>query len=459
MANNVYIGNRYVPVFADPVEWDNLRQYEPLTIVTYQGTAYTSKKTVPVGTALSNTEYWVVTGNYNAQVEQYRQEVVQVQSDLDALSPVVSGLSTRMTGAESAIDTLEEYEDNNVAIYLGNSYAQGVGSTSGTDGLFAKTKHLFKSAKLYADGGVGFLTYPNHTSTFETLLDQCIADTSVDKSKVTDIIILSAWGDTLALVNRGNSFDSDLANALYSFKTKVANNFTNPKLKIRVAFVEIRSQRNIPDTAIGTSLYQEPFNLNRHFENILEAAEIPYLGWIGWNCMMNSAYTSSDKYHPSDAGYKTLGCELIKALTGGFQYKPLSGKAAYKCPAFGSTAVGSYLVIQTPYESKLIFGQFSSQAGTTPAQYTSATYFVFSDDDLTKFAPVRLNQVVDYLGAIVCYLPTRETQYSIDVNFTMNVNQYGQVYLEGQSFETAISLANRSNNSFGIKEMTIKHWQ
>ena len=79
MANNIYIGNRYVPIFANPVEWDNLREYEPLTIVTYQGTAYTSRKTVPVGTALSNTEYWVVTGNYNAQVEMYRREVDKIK--------------------------------------------------------------------------------------------------------------------------------------------------------------------------------------------------------------------------------------------------------------------------------------------------------------------------------------------------------------------------------------------
>lgn len=93
--NNVYIGNRYVPIFANPVEWDNLREFEPLTIVTYQGTAYTSKKTVPVGTPLSNNEYWVVTGNYNAQVEQYRQDVesyrqdtVQLENEVNALDKV-----------------------------------------------------------------------------------------------------------------------------------------------------------------------------------------------------------------------------------------------------------------------------------------------------------------------------------------------------------------------------------
>lgn len=93
--NNIYVGNRYVPIFANPIEWDNLRVYEPLTIVTYQGTAYTSKKTVPVGTDLSNTEYWVVTGNYNAQVEMYRKDVEDVKEDVALLNQGVIDDSTR----------------------------------------------------------------------------------------------------------------------------------------------------------------------------------------------------------------------------------------------------------------------------------------------------------------------------------------------------------------------------
>lgn len=70
-----YIGARYVPIFADPVEWDNTRAYEPLTIVLHNGSSYTSKQSVPPGTDISNTSYWVATGNYNEQVEQYRREV------------------------------------------------------------------------------------------------------------------------------------------------------------------------------------------------------------------------------------------------------------------------------------------------------------------------------------------------------------------------------------------------
>lgn len=70
-----YTGARYVPLFADPAQWDNTKAYEPLTIVLNEGNSYTSKTFVPVGVDISNEMYWALTGNYNAQVEAYRQEV------------------------------------------------------------------------------------------------------------------------------------------------------------------------------------------------------------------------------------------------------------------------------------------------------------------------------------------------------------------------------------------------
>lgn len=80
-----YIGARYVPKFSDPIEWDNQRTYEALTIVTYLGASYTSKKAVPAGVMPTDTNYWVVTGNYNAQVEEYRQNVVQYSNEVESV--------------------------------------------------------------------------------------------------------------------------------------------------------------------------------------------------------------------------------------------------------------------------------------------------------------------------------------------------------------------------------------
>lgn len=70
---NKYVGCRYVPMFGG--EWDINKSYEPLVIVTKAGASFTSKTFVPVGVDIMDGEFWACTGNYNAQVEQYRQDV------------------------------------------------------------------------------------------------------------------------------------------------------------------------------------------------------------------------------------------------------------------------------------------------------------------------------------------------------------------------------------------------
>lgn len=72
---SLYVGARYVPKFADPIEWDTERGYESLTIVTYKGESYTSKCPVPPGIDINNERYWALTGAYNAQVEEYKNQV------------------------------------------------------------------------------------------------------------------------------------------------------------------------------------------------------------------------------------------------------------------------------------------------------------------------------------------------------------------------------------------------
>lgn len=84
--NRQYVGARYVPVFADPIEWNNQKVYEPLTIVTYMGSSYTSRKRVPAGVLPTDNKYWACTGNYNAQVEEYRQTVVKYSEAVENLN-------------------------------------------------------------------------------------------------------------------------------------------------------------------------------------------------------------------------------------------------------------------------------------------------------------------------------------------------------------------------------------
>ena len=96
-----YIGSRYVPIFGrkgeDSIEWDNTGTYEPLTIVLYQGNSYTSRQFVPVGIEITNEEYWANTGNYNAQIEQYRQEVSALNANFNLLNKEVKNGITYAT--------------------------------------------------------------------------------------------------------------------------------------------------------------------------------------------------------------------------------------------------------------------------------------------------------------------------------------------------------------------------
>ena len=104
-----YVGARYVPLFANPAQWSSEREYEPLTIVLYQGNSFTSMQYVPVGIDIANEEFWAQTGNYNAQIEQYRNEVREYTKK-------IATLENTQTQQGATIDTLKSTTKN-----LGNS--------------------------------------------------------------------------------------------------------------------------------------------------------------------------------------------------------------------------------------------------------------------------------------------------------------------------------------------------
>lgn len=77
LINRQYVGARYVPKIMG--EWNKALQYEALSVVTYMGNSFTSKVPVPANVEINNTNYWVNTGNYNAQVEEYRKEALEAK--------------------------------------------------------------------------------------------------------------------------------------------------------------------------------------------------------------------------------------------------------------------------------------------------------------------------------------------------------------------------------------------
>lgn len=103
MATNRYIGARYVPMFIGV--WDNTREYEPLSIVSYLGDSYTSKGYVPIGIDITNTTYWAKTGDFNQQLANLEAVIEQIQ---DSLEEEIENIASDLEEVTTRVSTLEE---------------------------------------------------------------------------------------------------------------------------------------------------------------------------------------------------------------------------------------------------------------------------------------------------------------------------------------------------------------
>jgi chromosome segregation ATPase len=120
----MYIGARYVPIFADPVEWDDEREYEPLTIIIHDGSCYTSKCYVPKGAQLppypeEQTKYWVKTSDYNYQFADLKKTVLdlsrlveQFQKDNKEFTNLINDWNKKVQQWENEMTAWGERLDN-----------------------------------------------------------------------------------------------------------------------------------------------------------------------------------------------------------------------------------------------------------------------------------------------------------------------------------------------------------
>lgn len=277
--NRQYIGARYVPTFANPIEWDKLRGYEAMTIVTYQGTSYTSKIPVPAGVELDNEKYWVVTGNYNAQVEQYRQEV-----DL---------ISDRINDADSKINLMTDKK----ILFMGDSYNR-VHEGQGWDVYCTEALGLNKLNNYYLSSGGYSFTRDNYK--FITLLETHVNDIS-NKDKYTDIIICGGANE--------DTNQNSMTSAIKDFKTYCKSIFPNAKLHVGfIGWSGINSDktRMIKSRDQYITACQQ---LGIHYLHNVEFVMHNYK-----YLMDNRAVLQNDYLHPTIDGCKALGYAIAQAF-------------------------------------------------------------------------------------------------------------------------------------------------
>lgn len=90
MAIKKYIGARYAPQFMGA--WDKASEYAALSVVYTNEQSYVSRKSVPANTEITNTEFWIKSADWNAQVTQYNQNVERYEKEVLKYSDTVNDL-------------------------------------------------------------------------------------------------------------------------------------------------------------------------------------------------------------------------------------------------------------------------------------------------------------------------------------------------------------------------------
>ena len=428
MAVTQYIGSRYVPLFADPIDWDITRAYEPLTIVYYQGNSYTSKQSVPTGIDVTNETYWAITGNYNAQVEQYRREVQTFDGRITAnaqaiadevtarmaedttIRGLISDLQTDLTAEESAresadtqlrtdftaadtqlrtdftaadtaingridaatsrITTVEGkvsvLEDPYIAI-VGDSFSDG---SSEWPGILAAN-----SGYKILNGAVAASTFGSNAQGKQFIQQLTELSQNANWNKVTHLIVyggINDWTDLNASASQTNNFINSFINAY--------NDLTH---KPKITFV--MGNCGAPDRNFSRTYLGYPTYINELISNIKEKgfAAIPAYAWLlGY---ANSEVFNSDNLHPSALGQHIIASFMQSVVEGtynGFIRQLTSstptdsnftGKAVinvydtYVMSVFQAFATNAFTSADTNYHGLFSFGKrfwFGRNEGT-----------------------------------------------------------------------------------------------
>lgn len=283
-----YIGARYVPRFSDKNGgvWDNSYSYEALEIVKHGSDFYTSKIPVPTGVAITNTTYWVKTGDYNGAISGLQDDVNELQGDVGTLETDMGNVKTQLE--DTPLDMpLRTY------LFLTDSYE--------VTGQFLQ----YLTNNLHADGyyskGMSGAGFYNPTVTWYQILTNSSPLTPEQLNKITHIVICPSG------LNDTQTNDIDLYNAMSTLNDYFKNNMPNLK-DVLVCSIGWSNHSSVAGTHQATVL-----NNCR-----LYSQYACFLNWRYVDCtrVMKTGYffnpTTGDGYHPSTGG----GLEIARAIYG-----------------------------------------------------------------------------------------------------------------------------------------------
>lgn len=307
-ANRQYIGARYVPkFFQNPngtAEWVGNVPYEALTIVTYLGNSYTSKITVPsgIGSPNNNPTYWALTGNYNAQVEEYRHKVIEIEQETDNNTQSISELTS----------AFQNKNKKPSIILISDSFGGGY-----TDGQWGNGWYYWISQYLQNTYNV---IYPVSAP---DVGNRCFSNGS--------------WLSDLKFVNTTTTDTNENVKIIaFIGGTNEINNFNVGEIQSGMSACAKYARDNFPNAQILLLPALSNFNFwYNSLQPVYKNCQLYGLEFINTQMTcMNQRYISSDKTHLTQEGYQTIAAALANAIL----TKSCHFHNSYKYPAGWFTA-------------------------------------------------------------------------------------------------------------------------
>lgn len=316
--------------FADPLQWDITKQYEPLTIVQDGEKLYLSYQPVPAGTDITNTDYW--------------QPVFNMQEFYD----MIDDLDDRLT---QKVQDLTKYVDNSTVknnsarhlLYVGDSYSTWHNARLYTEFVnhcgipSAQCHSVAVSGSAFNDGS--FLTQ--------------IANYPGDRNEITDIIVVGGINDALLQYNIiGYPDITNLVNAMKTFYEYATQNY--PNATVHLAYVG----GTLTSSQYYTSLHPAKSQMMAFFAYTSSASTIGYKVLNAYNIIhLTPSYYSEDGLHPNVEGAVAIGSAVAAAFN--------------KDPA---------LAIRPTFRSTATYGSTFARTGTV-----NITYEIVNDVTMLRF--------------------------------------------------------------------------
>lgn len=318
-----YIGARYVPLFYEDgqggAEWNINDDYEPLTIVTHEGNSYTSRQYVPSGIQITNTDYWLETGNWNSQVESYRREVLDFSDRIADAQAAATAAGTAAANAQTSADNAQTSANTANAeittvekrgifagklITVGDSYAAGW-TPDGNNTGWGRVLAQISGATGHIDacyGGCGFVHVHEGRTFFTLLRDAINSIPAAERADYTAVVIGGGFNDM-------NISPAEATSPIHSCAEYVRDNLPNAQLVI--AFI---AWSRYPDT-VGA--------VNRRSTMQAYAQAI-----IGTRCrfitdtymalaVQEQTRLASDGRHPTQSGQDAIAQHIYSVCQGG----------------------------------------------------------------------------------------------------------------------------------------------